>query len=282
MRSDGEQRLRRVARDLLKRSFMKTSGAILTTQRDLARTGAATHAAPAAAGGALLPFPPTGPLPEAMAAQGISARRLTVADAEALVAFDTWAFFEANPDTPPDHRPPHYHAAEIRHALLSGDSIVGLFDEAAGLVAYLWSRILPQHRQLELRSMVVHPRYRDRSIGAWFLEDARRTATRMGLRSCMLAVDPLNGRGLNLYLRLGYRVHAYLEGRAQIDGLDDWLQMVLPLARAPELGRRSLIIRADDKAGLQEALRRRLVGYRLSRHPSGDSRKNAIYFARPL
>src|SRR5262245_12513903 len=97
-----------------------------------------------------------------------SRRRLETADAQSYVDFDDWASFEGNPDTPPAHRPDHFTAEEITASIEQGDVFEGLFDDQGGLIATMW--LTPGQQELEIANLVVHPSYRDRGIGKYFMD----------------------------------------------------------------------------------------------------------------
>lgn len=154
---------------------------------------------------------------------GLSRQRLQLGDAEMFIAFDDWASFEGNSDTPPTHRPEHFRAEDVRESMLEGNVFEGLFDADSQLVATMWLAIDPEASELDIANLVVHPEFRDKSIGKYFMNAAEKIARVRGLESCTLHVDPLNGRGMYLYSRAGFRVTGYEHDSE--GGLQNWLIM---------------------------------------------------------
>lgn len=190
--------------------------------------------------------------------EGLTQRAILDSEIDRLVAFDDWAYFEANPETPTDHMPPHFNHDEIKEALENGDSVEAVFNQVQDIIAYRWFSVIEEGHALHIDSITIHPDYRDQGLGGHFLDEAEEIAAKLGLDSCTLEVDPLNGRGIYLYLKRGYRGTSYVRLDNNPYGLDKWVHMELALGPkqdlVPSSTEEKCEVQVDDEVQLEKLL----------------------------
>lgn len=206
---------------------------------------------------------------------------LGIDDIDKIIAFDELTFFDANPDTPKDHAPLHFTDDEIKEGIERGDILEAVVDEEGNFVGDLWFEPKVDDNELYVYSLAVHPDYRDQGLGDYFLRRAETIAKQRGFGACSLHVDPLNGRGMHLYTRHGYKATEYETDPT--DGLDNWLHMVKPLAADWEVDEQDVkVIEAGDAAGLQAALDAGYISTGFEASPDKNPYKNLVKFAKRL
>lgn len=140
-------------------------------------------------------------------APGAIRRDLSEADFPLIIAFEDLTTFQRN-DTPPDHAATPFTLEELEDIKSKGAIFGGIFDEKGEMLAqYIFSIKPPE--ELYIEEIAVHPNHRDKGLGTYLLELADQEAGSRGLARCTLSVDPLNGRGVNAYLKHGYRITDY-------------------------------------------------------------------------
>lgn len=206
-------------------------------------------------------------------------KELTYEDIEKYIAFDDWASFEANPETPTDHLPEHFTPDEIKEAMDNGSIFKALLDENGNFIATYWFEPKPLESELYIYNLVVHPEYRDKGIAKLFLESAEIIAKGKDFKKCTLHVDPLNSRGLYLYTSKGYQVTAYETDPA--GGLDNWLIMTKFLKDAPATDDADIrTVEANDEKNLQLTLESGYISTSLAIAEDKNPYKNKITFSR--
>lgn len=213
------------------------------------------------------------PLPE-----GAYKRDLTIADLESFIAFDDESFFQS--ETPPDHRAPNLTNEEVREGMERGDIIRGIFDADNKYIASMWFQPNEQESDMYVYSLNVEPSFRDKGVGAYLLETADQEAKSRGYKSCSLHVDPLNTRGIHLYLKHGYRIVKY-ETETE-HGLNDWVIMQKDLEQespSPNV-QEQVVVNAGDESGLKQMLTTGYVGTDVLPDQTKDPKKAQIVFAK--
>ncbi len=192
-------------------------------------------------------------------------------DIDDYLEFDREVYFDS--ETPSNHNPPYFKPEEIRGAMEHG-SIFGVLLDGDKWVATYWFAPDPDSDSLEIANLVVRKEYRDRGIGTGFLDYAEAVARQRGLAKCTLKVDPLNARGLSLYMRHGYKAVSYVLNEP--NGLDHWLQMVKRLDGEWQLGELRKEVLTSDEAHLRELLSQGWIGQQIIPAQNGDPRFNQI------
>jgi ribosomal protein S18 acetylase RimI-like enzyme len=166
---------------------------------------------------------------------------------------------------------------DVTNALANGSIIHGAFSQFQ-LIGFSW--LTPQEGQLTVSVLSVHPEFRDHGLGTAFLQKADTVALEMKLPRTTLAVDPWNGRGVNTYLRHGYKIVDLKEAYFGPDyPQSQRFIMVKELAKEKFPYTESIDFQVDASEDIKYALSLGFVGTRLLRSEY-DSRKNMITFER--
>ncbi|HSX45267.1 MAG TPA: hypothetical protein VLF39_04160 [Candidatus Saccharimonadales bacterium] len=210
--------------------------------------------------------------------EGFYTRRLSVEDVEEFVAFDTWNYVNANPDTPTDHQTGSYINETVSGWFNDGIVMAeGIFDNEGSLMASLMVEPLPAKDALDLTNINTHINLRDRGIGHYFLDRTEAMARNFDLSKCTLRVDPLNSRGMHLYMEHGYKVTSY-------DKREKWLFMTNWLVEGPEFDYSDQIeIRTSEDNRLKETLGLGYVGTTFVRNTEvEDPKNNSVIFSKSV
>lgn len=200
---------------------------------------------------------------------------ITHEDVDAFIAFDDKSYFDS--DTPPDHAPPHFTTGEVREGLERGDVIRGIYGSDGELLAISWFQPEEEDKNMYVFRLDVSPRLRDEGVGTYFLDQAEQEARQRGYHTCSLHVDPLNSRGLYLYLKQGYRVEEYETDTEH--RLQDWVFMRKHLT--PKYGTLEAVqtVEAGDEAELRRTLELGRIGTGVLLSGDQDPRHNKIVFS---
>ncbi|MFS8159105.1 MAG: GNAT family N-acetyltransferase, partial [Candidatus Roizmanbacteria bacterium] len=195
-------------------------------------------------------------------------RRLNISDLPSLIALDTLATYQQNP-TPIDHSPPPL-SLEILQGRHQTDQIIGgIFESSGNMIAYYIFDL--KESELYIDSIAVASNHRNLGLGTCLLKIAHAEAGNRGLHKCTLSVDPLNGSGVNTYLKCGYQVTGYRRayfGNEYPNTHRLWmeLQLNLPLL----LGNEVIKQEVGDLDRLESYLNSGYVGVALERSPDKD------------
>lgn len=205
----------------------------------------------------------------------LSERDLGVADIPLLVRFDLFAEYERNDDTPTDHRISDPLSAEdFREAINNKNILRGIF-AGQDMIAMYWLEPKPENKEIYVPVIMVHPDYRDLGLGTYCLKVADFEASERGFDKCTLTVDPLNGRGVNSYLKNGYQAMDYILDKYGKGIHRLFMQKDLAVGdRQFEDGQKP--VRCGDDQGLLAAVKEGFVGVSFIR--SGDNRSSQIVF----
>lgn len=208
--------------------------------------------------------------------EGTYKRDLTVADIDSFIAFDDESFFQS--ETPPDHRAPNLTKEEVSEGMERNDIIRGIFDANNNYIASMWFQPNDQEGDMYVYSLNVDPAFRDKGIGAFLLETADQEAKARGYKTCSLHVDPLNTRGVHLYLKNGYKIVKY-ETETE-HGLNDWVIMQKNLESEGPVSdnQEKVVISAGDEIGLAQTLAAGYVGTDVAPDQTKDPKKAQIVF----
>lgn len=206
-------------------------------------------------------------------------RPITRSDLPHLLEFDNMATFEQN-DTPPDHAPPPFTLKELVEMLDNGEIMRGIFDDGRMIAYYIFDI---RDKELYIDSIAVHPDYRDNGVGTYLLGIADREALERGLEKCSLSVDPYNGRGVNTYLKHGYKVTEYKRAYfgSEYPSTDRfWMEKLLK--KQNTLGEIGIEIVVSDSVSLEMALAEGFVGVSLIRSIGRDNKSNVLFLKQRL
>ncbi len=203
-------------------------------------------------------------------------RPLTEADFPKLLAFDSVATFERN-DTPPDHNPPPFSIEELEQMQAKKEIMGGIFGNNGNMLAYWVFDV--RDDELYLDGIAVHPDYRDQGVGTFILQLADQEARERGLNKCTLSVDPFNGRGVNAYLKHGYRITAYKKAYFGPEHPNtDRFFMEMELKDQKDLSGEKRELRVDNVKGMESALQEGFLGVSLTRASDRDNKHNLVIF----
>lgn len=213
--------------------------------------------------------------------QHVSVRKFSPLDEAGLqqvLDFDKMAYFQQN-DTPKDHEPPEYTLQELKDVFQHGE-INGIYATPLGssqeemIGFYIFERKPKEPDALYVGGLDIHPDYRDAGLGSWVLQIAEETAKQTeGVNHLTLTVDPLNGRGLNAYLKFGFRVTKFDKDHFG-PNMDRFL-MEKQLNQTPlREYQTARVVNCGDTGGLTQASQDNLVGVALQRPSDGEPQDN--------
>src|SRR5258706_6844095 len=208
---------------------------------------------------------------------------------QTLLNFDEMAYFQQN-DTPKDHEPPRYTLQEIKDIFNHGE-IYGIYgiplgkNEEEMIGCYIFENKDEKPDALYIGGLDIHPDYRDLGLGSWVLQIAEEIAkTTDGIKSLTLTVDPLNGRGLNAYLRFGFRVIGFEKDHF---GPRTDRFLMEKILEEPPIANYAIerIVSCGNTEELQRAANDHLWGVKLERlqtHEPQDNYHNRVVFIKHL
>lgn len=193
------------------------------------------------------------------------------------VAFDDANFFDS--ETPTDHRPPNLTVDAVQQGLAKGDVVRAIYDDTGKMLATSWFELNDEVGDLYIHNLCVMPALRDSGVGSFLLGEAEREARARNYARTSLHVDPLNSRGLFLYLRKGYKATAYEQDNST--GLQRRLVMQKQLAGPASLQSEAVRVPAGDDQHLRQILGLGYIGTSLLLDTDGNPRHNQLIFSAP-
>ncbi|MBI2022242.1 GNAT family N-acetyltransferase [Candidatus Daviesbacteria bacterium] len=205
---------------------------------------------------------------------GAIKRSLDKSDFPRVLEFERMATYELN-DTPPDHAPPMFTMEELEEIAKNG-VMGGIFGTDDKLLAYYLFGIRPD--ELYIEEIVVDSDIRDRGVGRYLLELADEEVQKRGLPRATLSVDPLNGRGVNAYLKHGYEITDYKTAYfgPEYPNTDRFWMVKQFRGEKRSFEEDSKEVNCGDAKGLQATLRDGYIGVGLIR--GANNRLNRIIF----
>src|SRR3989344_2527329 len=190
-------------------------------------------------------------------------RPLVESDFPDVIEFERMSTYERN-DTPSDHAPPMFTIEELEQIAKSG-VMGGIFETGGRMLAYYLFGIRPD--ELYVEEIVVDPDIRDKGVGTYLLTLADEEAQKRSLSRITLSVDPLNGWGVNAYLKHGYKITGYKKAYfgPEHPNTDRFLMLKQFPAHESEYGEGIREVACSDVEGLQSVLGEGYIGVSLTR-----------------